>query len=223
MTNRVGVASLLCGIALGVASVTSANAALVTIGLQEAGVNGGAITNEGSASGNFAISGLTYGTFTLNNVSGTVLPNSVQGNSLNATGVASTLNVFVTFQGLTTLSSAFFSGFTENSLTDGTTIQELTFLNTNNGLFGIGGTLLSSTTFSTNGSSVQTAFANPGAGPYSITEEYIITAGAAGGSGNSTIVVGVPETSTWAMMILGFLGVGFLAYRRKAAPSFRIA
>jgi PEP-CTERM motif len=26
----------------------------------------------------------------------------------------------------------------------------------------------------------------------------------------------VPEPSTWAMMILGFLGVGFLAYRRKS-------
>jgi hypothetical protein len=25
----------------------------------------------------------------------------------------------------------------------------------------------------------------------------------------------VPELSTWAMMILGFLGVGLLAYRRK--------
>jgi PEP-CTERM motif len=28
-------------------------------------------------------------------------------------------------------------------------------------------------------------------------------------------VSAVPEPSTWAMMILGFLGVGFLAYRRK--------
>jgi hypothetical protein len=28
-------------------------------------------------------------------------------------------------------------------------------------------------------------------------------------------VAGVPETSTWAMMILGFAGVGFMAYRRK--------
>jgi hypothetical protein len=26
----------------------------------------------------------------------------------------------------------------------------------------------------------------------------------------------VPEASTWAMMLLGFLGVGFLAYRRKS-------
>jgi hypothetical protein len=28
-------------------------------------------------------------------------------------------------------------------------------------------------------------------------------------------VAGVPEPSTWAMMILGFFGVGFMAYRRK--------
>lgn len=28
----------------------------------------------------------------------------------------------------------------------------------------------------------------------------------------------VPEPSTWAMMILGFAGVGFMAYRRKAKP-----
>lgn len=33
----------------------------------------------------------------------------------------------------------------------------------------------------------------------------------------------VPEVSTWAMMILGFLGVGFLAYRRKNTHSFRLA
>ena len=32
-----------------------------------------------------------------------------------------------------------------------------------------------------------------------------------------------PEPSTWAMMILGFCGVGFLAYRRKSKASFRLA
>jgi hypothetical protein len=32
---------------------------------------------------------------------------------------------------------------------------------------------------------------------------------------DSTVTSGVPEPSTWAMMILGFCGVGFLAYRRK--------
>jgi hypothetical protein len=33
----------------------------------------------------------------------------------------------------------------------------------------------------------------------------------------------VPEPSTWAMMILGFCGIGFMAYRRKSAPTFRLA
>jgi hypothetical protein len=33
----------------------------------------------------------------------------------------------------------------------------------------------------------------------------------------------VPEPSTWAMMILGFAGVGFMAYRRRGRPSFRLA
>jgi hypothetical protein len=35
-----------------------------------------------------------------------------------------------------------------------------------------------------------------------------------------TIGVGsVPEPSTWAMMLLGFVGVGFMAYRRKSKPA----
>jgi hypothetical protein len=29
-------------------------------------------------------------------------------------------------------------------------------------------------------------------------------------------VASVPEPSTWAMMVLGFMGVGFMAYRRKS-------
>jgi hypothetical protein len=33
----------------------------------------------------------------------------------------------------------------------------------------------------------------------------------------------VPEPSTWAMMILGFSGIGFMAYRRKNVASFRVA
>jgi hypothetical protein len=33
----------------------------------------------------------------------------------------------------------------------------------------------------------------------------------------------VPEPSTWAMMILGFAGVGFMAYRSKNQPSFRVS
>jgi PEP-CTERM motif len=33
----------------------------------------------------------------------------------------------------------------------------------------------------------------------------------------------VPEPATWAMMILGFFGVGFMAYRRKSQTSLRLA
>jgi opacity protein-like surface antigen len=41
-------------------------------------------------------------------------------------------------------------------------------------------------------------------------------------SGTQTLSISaVPETSTWAMMILGFLGVGFVAYRRKSNHSVR--
>jgi hypothetical protein len=37
-------------------------------------------------------------------------------------------------------------------------------------------------------------------------------------------VAAVPEASTWAMMLLGFAGVGFMAYRRKQnGPALRIA
>ena len=39
-----------------------------------------------------------------------------------------------------------------------------------------------------------------------------------------TATPAVPEPSTWAMMILGFVGVGFMAYRRKQnGPSLRLA
>jgi len=35
-------------------------------------------------------------------------------------------------------------------------------------------------------------------------------------------IAAVPEPSTWAMMILGFVGVGFLAYRRRGQQNFRL-
>jgi hypothetical protein len=44
--------------------------------------------------------------------------------------------------------------------------------------------------------------------------------GPSGGTGavaGDPLVASVPEPSTWAMMILGFLGVGLFAYRKKTA------
>jgi hypothetical protein len=34
-------------------------------------------------------------------------------------------------------------------------------------------------------------------------------------TGTLTISAAVPELSTWAMMLLGFFGLGFMVYRRK--------
>jgi hypothetical protein len=33
----------------------------------------------------------------------------------------------------------------------------------------------------------------------------------------------VPEPSTWAMLLLGFVGIGFMAYRRKSKPALMAA
>jgi hypothetical protein len=38
-----------------------------------------------------------------------------------------------------------------------------------------------------------------------------------------TLSPAVPEPSTWAMMILGFAGIGFMAYRRKSKPALMAA
>jgi choice-of-anchor C domain-containing protein len=35
-------------------------------------------------------------------------------------------------------------------------------------------------------------------------------------------ITAVPEPSTWAMVILGFAGMGFVAYRRKSRSAFRL-
>jgi len=34
---------------------------------------------------------------------------------------------------------------------------------------------------------------------------------------------GVPEATTWAMLLLGFAGIGFMAYRRKSRPALMAA
>jgi hypothetical protein len=42
----------------------------------------------------------------------------------------------------------------------------------------------------------------------------------AGATGSGTFnVSAVPEPSTWAMMILGFAGIGFMSYRRRYQAS----
>jgi hypothetical protein len=44
-----------------------------------------------------------------------------------------------------------------------------------------------------------------------------------GGTVTVLSVAAVPEPSTWAMLILGFVGLGFMAYRRQTRPQARFA
>ncbi len=39
----------------------------------------------------------------------------------------------------------------------------------------------------------------------------------------ATVASAVPEPSTWAMMLLGFAGIGFMAFRRKSKPALMAA
>jgi PEP-CTERM motif len=63
----------------------------------------------------------------------------------------------------------------------------------------------------------------PGVNPFSLTLEAQITRTTAGTSTGDLNMSAVPEPATWAMMLLGFAGLGFMAYRRKNSTAFRFA
>lgn len=66
-----------------------------------------------------------------------------------------------------------------------------------------------------------------GAGSHTFEIKYdnVICCGAAVSLdvGDGAITAAVPEPSTWAMMMLGFCGMGFIAYRRRDWPALNIA
>jgi hypothetical protein len=94
---------------------------------------------------------------------------------------------------------------------DGTSVPALLFLGTSIGSYDT----YSQTIATTIGSS------------YTLTFHYANS----GGSGSGLLVTevganqvaAVPEPSTWAMMILGFCGLGFMAYCRKSKPALTAA
>src|SRR3954467_3478240 len=110
MTRLLLFASAAC-----LALASMANAATVTIGLQQAGVNGGAITAVASGNGSAQIGNLPYGTFTSNTVDGTgrpilPLPDILDSSSLNVTSDgAGVLRVYVTSQNNTDASNVWLS------------------------------------------------------------------------------------------------------------------
>ena len=96
-------------------------------------------------------------------------------------------------------------------------------------VFGSGNTLLDSITFGS-GLDPATGLADEGYLGFTSTTPIVSfqwnsTLGSRLNTGFTDIssVAAVPEASTWAMMILGFAGVGFMAYRRKSKPALLTA
>ncbi len=73
-------------------------------------------------------------------------------------------------------------------------------------------------TYTINVTGVADSFNNPIAANFDFAR-IDINAGSVG----VNLASAVPEPSTWAMMILGFAGVGFMAYRRKSKPALMAA
>ena len=153
-------------------------------------------------------------------------PRGVRLTCTNARATAAgTLNVYVTEQGITLSTLIHWeSTFTENKLPAGWSVTEWTALDPANGQlttpFLLGGPAVFTGPAATFDDIVNNVVFPPGS-LYSVTEKFSIDASSNffNGSANSTIdIAGTPEPSTWALMLLGFAGLGFLGYRgsRKA-------
>jgi hypothetical protein len=140
----------------------------------------------------------------------------------DAKGGTKPIYLYISETGLTFDASklAFSIGLGENPLPAGWSVTETVFTDSLDTTFGKTTTLASATFGAGGGSTAATVISPvPFGTPFSVTEEIAITPGAANGHDLSTVsVTTVPETSTWAMMTLGFAGLGFAAFRRRARP-----
>jgi len=208
------------------AAVAGSSQAAIFIGLQEAGVYGGAIHTV--ASGPMAaVYASAYGTFELELITGTdgvdptILGSTTSDHNIRGSG--GTLNIYVTRNNITgPVPFHFLSTFTSNVLPAKWSVTESTYVSTANALYT--GSALSSHAFSTIGTFThENDFLGGQTGPYSVTTRYTVVAPTTGSS-FSTISIHdatVPEPATWALMIMGFGAAGAMlrSNRRRLAAA----
>jgi len=201
------------GLALAAATPASAG---IFIGVS---INGGPITqvatdgSTGSVNYNTTTNGFFF------NTNGTGFPLLLQPSlltqsvNIGQTGNGGTLSIYITQTDLSALSGSLASTFTSNTITNASVVLS-SYYSTANALFG--GTLLQSSSFSGTGTfaGVNPLTLNL---PFSETVRYDLTFGPGSGNFNGTAnltMVAVPEPTTWAMMMLGFVGLGYTVRRR---------
>jgi hypothetical protein len=202
--------------------LAGAHAGVISIGLQQTGVNSGNITTVGSGVGAAGAGPITYGTFQLNLMAaqdqavltGNSILNSQTLNISTASG--GTLNVFVTSTGLNAVGGqiGFDSSFAVNSVVGPLTITESTAWCSGSVAY-CQTTRLSSHSFSGIGTNGPNFTAATPAGPYTVTEEFSIAATGAGNDYLSIDLTAVPEPGSIAMLGVGMLGIGMVAARKR--------
>jgi hypothetical protein len=215
------------GIFLAAAAISVASTAAHAAVVFEYSTDGGATFTAVPGSG----SPITTGSFSTPNFTASLLgsagdaPASLFGQTLtlSSSGTGSII-IEVSSTGYTSPvgTVGFLSKFSNNPGSSGLTVTESTYADAGNAAFGTTQSL-SSATFTGLSTSESGATATGLSNPYSLTEVFTISASGAGQAQSTINISAVPEPSTWAMMILGFLGIGFVTYRKKAKVGFRFA